>query len=164
MADWYYTSGGQRQGPVPESQLRQMVAAGQVGPNELVWTQGMAQWSPASTALQQPGQVPVPSGPGAPPSAYPSGPSMIPGAMPSDIGSKKLAAGLCGILIGTLGVHKFVLGLTTPGLVMLLVTVLTCGIGGMVMWPIGVIEGILYLTKSDEEFYQRYIVEQQGWF
>jgi TM2 domain-containing membrane protein YozV len=78
--------------------------------------------------------------------------------------SKKVAAGVCGILIGGLGIHKFILGLTTPGLIMLLVTLLTCGIGGIVMGPIGLIEGIIYLTKSDEEFYQTYIVGKKAWF
>jgi hypothetical protein len=47
---------------------------------------------------------------------------------------------------------------------MLLVTVLTCGIGGAVMGLIGLIEGIIYLTKSDEEFYQLYAVDKKGWF
>jgi hypothetical protein len=32
------------------------------------------------------------------------------------------------------------------------------------MGPIGLIEGILYLTKSDEDFYQAYAVEKRGWF
>jgi TM2 domain-containing membrane protein YozV len=81
-----------------------------------------------------------------------------------DFAGKKIAAGICGILIGSLGIHKFILGLTGPGIIMLLVTVLTCGIGGIVMSIIGLIEGILYLTKSDEEFYQLYAVEKKGWF
>jgi TM2 domain-containing membrane protein YozV len=87
-----------------------------------------------------------------------------PSQIPADVSGKRLAAGICGILIGGLGIHKFVLGLTTPGIIMLLVTILTCGIGGIIMGPIGLIEGILYLVKSDEEFYQRYMVEKQGWF
>lgn len=78
--------------------------------------------------------------------------------------NKKIAAGICGILLGSLGVHKFILGMTTPGLIMLLVTVLTLGFGGAVMGLIGIIEGILYLTKSDEEFYQLYGVQKKGWF
>lgn len=82
----------------------------------------------------------------------------------TDFAGKKVAAGICGILIGSLGIHKFILGLTTPGLIMLLVTVLTCGVGGVVMGLIGLIEGIIYLTKSDEEFYRIYGVEKKGWF
>ena len=82
-----------------------------------------------------------------------------------DFAGKKIAAGICGILIGALGIHKFILGLTTPGIIMLLlVSILTCGQGAMVMGVIGLIEGILYLTKSDEEFYQIYAVEKRGWF
>jgi TM2 domain-containing membrane protein YozV len=77
---------------------------------------------------------------------------------------KKVAAGVCGILLGALGVHKFILGLTTPGVIMLLATVLTLGFGGILMGLIGLIEGIIYLTKSDDEFYRLYAVEKKGWF
>jgi TM2 domain-containing membrane protein YozV len=78
--------------------------------------------------------------------------------------SKKLAAGLCGILLGGFGVHKFILGYNTPGLIMLLVSLLTCLTLYPVMGIIGLIEGIIYLTKSDEDFYQTYIVNKKEWF
>jgi len=81
-----------------------------------------------------------------------------------EVGSTKLAAGICAILLGSLGIHKFILGLTEAGIVMLLVTLLTCGVGFVVMWVIGIVEGIIYLTRSDEEFYQTYLVEKKGWF
>ena len=71
---------------------------------------------------------------------------------------------MCGILLGGLGIHKFILGMQTPGIVMLLVTILTCGFGGIIMGPIGLIEGIIYLTKSEQEFYQLYVVEKKEWF
>jgi hypothetical protein len=45
----------------------------------------------------------------------------------------------------------------------LLVTLLACGVDGVVMGVIGLIEGIVYLTKSDEDFYRIYGVEKQGW-
>jgi TM2 domain-containing membrane protein YozV len=78
--------------------------------------------------------------------------------VPSDVGNKKMVAGILGILLGSLGAHKFYLGMTTPGIIQLL---LGCtGIGGL----IGLIEGIMYLTKSDADFYQQYIVEKKGWF
>jgi hypothetical protein len=77
---------------------------------------------------------------------------------------KKVAAGILGILIGGLGIHKFVLGYKTEGLIMLLVTVLTCGFGGIIFGPIGLVEGILYLVKSDEEFVRTYIQNKRGWF
>ena len=47
---------------------------------------------------------------------------------------------------------------------MLLVTILTCGIGGVAMSIIGLIEGIIYLTKDDQEFATTYITNKKGWF
>jgi len=78
--------------------------------------------------------------------------------------AKKVAAGVCGILLGALGIHKFILGQTTPALIMLGVTVLTCGFGGAVMGIIGLVEGILYLTKTDDEFWELYGVQKKAWF
>jgi len=82
----------------------------------------------------------------------------------NDVAGKKIAAGICGILIGALGIHKFILGYNSAGLIMLLVSVLTCGIGAIPMTIIGLIEGIIYLTKSDQEFQQQYGNNQKPWF
>jgi len=78
--------------------------------------------------------------------------------------SKKIPAGILGILLGTLGIHKFILGYTKQGVIMLLVTLLTFGFGAAIMQIIGLIEGILYLTKSDEEFINTYQTGRKGWF
>lgn len=77
---------------------------------------------------------------------------------------KKIVAGILGILLGALGIHKFYLGYTKEGVIMLLVSVLTLGFGGFVMGVIGLIEGILYLTKPDEEFVATYVTGKKGWF
>lgn len=74
--------------------------------------------------------------------------------------NKKLIAGILAILIGSLGIHKFILGYTKEGIIQIVISVFTCGIGGI----IGLIEGIIYLTKSDEEFYQTYQVNKRPWF
>jgi len=84
--------------------------------------------------------------------------SSVPGA------DKKIAAGICGILLGALGVHKFILGYTKEGVIMLLVSVLTMGMLAWVVGVIGLIEGILYLTKPDEEFAATYVSGRKGWF
>lgn len=76
----------------------------------------------------------------------------------------RLACGICGILLGWLGIHKFILGMTTPALIMLLVSLLTCGLGYPVMHIIGIVEGIIYLTKTDEEFHEIYEVGKKEWF
>lgn len=77
---------------------------------------------------------------------------------------KKVSAGICGILLGSLGIHKFILGYKNEGLIMLLVTVLTCGIAGIIMGTVGLVEGIIYLTKSDEDFVRTYIQNRRPWF
>ncbi len=75
--------------------------------------------------------------------------------------NKKVLAGLMGILFGWLGIHKFVLGYTQEGIITLVICVCTCG---TVSSLIGLIEGIIYLTKSDEEFYNTYQANKKGWF
>jgi TM2 domain-containing membrane protein YozV len=74
--------------------------------------------------------------------------------------SKKLICGLLGILLGWTGAHKFVLGYTVPGIIILVASIFTCGGAGL----IGLIEGIIYLTKSDEDFIQTYQVGKKEWF
>lgn len=76
----------------------------------------------------------------------------------------KLAAGLLGIFLGSLGIHKFYLGYQKEAIIMLLVSLLTCGIGASVMSIIGLVEGIMYLVKSDEEFEATYVQNKKAWF
>jgi TM2 domain-containing membrane protein YozV len=77
---------------------------------------------------------------------------------------KKLAAGICGILLGALGIHKFILGYNKEGVIMLLVSILSCGFLAWAMSICGIIEGIMYLTKSDEDFVRIYVTGKKGWF
>ena len=82
--------------------------------------------------------------------------------------SKKIPAGILGILLGSLGIHKFILGYNTAGIIMLVITIgggiVTCGIASGVMGVIGLIEGIIYLTKSDEDFINTYVRNKRTWF
>ncbi|WP_422090077.1 TM2 domain-containing protein [Tenacibaculum ovolyticum] len=86
--------------------------------------------------------------------------------------SKRVLAGVLAILLGGFGVHKFILGYTKEGVIMLgatlLCVVLMCVLIGAFLiyipWIIGLVEGIIYLTKSDEEFIETYQVNQKGWF
>jgi TM2 domain-containing membrane protein YozV len=78
--------------------------------------------------------------------------------------SKRVVAGILAILLGPFGVHKFILGYTTQGIIMLAITVVTCGIGAAVTSIIGLIEGVVYLTKSDEEFIYTYQTNKKEWF
>ena len=56
----------------------------------------------------------------------------------------KMVAGLLGIFLGGFGVHNFYLGNTNKGIIQIVVTLLTCGIGAI--W--GTIEGILILVGN----------------
>ena len=94
-------------------------------------------------------------------------PPFIPGQ------SNRVLAGVLGIFLGAFGVHKFVAGLTTGGVIMLCITLgsvfvakLCCFLifSPMVMAIIGVVEGIMYLCCTDEEFYVKYTVQKQQWF
>jgi TM2 domain-containing membrane protein YozV len=106
---------------------------------------------------------------------YQGNAQQVPGA------DKKMIAGILGIAMGVLGlgfgVHKFILGYKNEGLIMLAayfvpiaLTIVSCGILfpllfiTMIPGIIGIIEGIIYLTKSDEEFVQTYIVNKKPWF
>ncbi|MCT4697712.1 MULTISPECIES: TM2 domain-containing protein [Tenacibaculum] len=86
--------------------------------------------------------------------------------------SKRILAGILAIVLGGFGVHKFILGYTKEGLIMLggtlLSIVLMCIIIGAFLvyipWIIGLVEGIMYLTKTDEEFVETYQNNKKAWF
>lgn len=74
--------------------------------------------------------------------------------------NKKVLAGVLALIFGYLGVHKFVLGYTKEGIIQLILSGVSCGVAGIIPF----IEGIIYLTKSDEDFYQTYQINKRGWF
>lgn len=78
-----------------------------------------------------------------------------------------VAAGLLAIFFGALGIHKFYLGYNTQGFIMLALSVfgiLTFGIVSTIVWLIAIIEGIIYLVKSQSEFEQIYVYQKREWF
>ncbi|MBN3457861.1 TM2 domain-containing protein [Mycobacterium sp. DSM 3803] len=66
------------------------------------------------------------------------------GQQPDAVQKSKVVAGILGILLGSIGIHNFYLGKTGRGIVQIIVTVVTFGIGGI--W--GFIEGILILVSK----------------
>jgi TM2 domain-containing membrane protein YozV len=63
----------------------------------------------------------------------------------------RIAAGVLALLLGGLGIHKFYLG--EPGLG--IIYLLFCWTA--IPLIVGIIEGIIYLTTSDEAFQRRYV-------
>ncbi len=152
-------SDGREYGPVTTEQLRQWIATGRANLQTKAQPEGGTDWRPLAEFPEFAGAA---AAPGLPPL---TGQAVVDQEqMLKNRASNKLAAGICGILIGGLGIHKFVLGYTTEGVIMLLSSVLTCGIGYGIMHIIGIIEGIMYLTKSDEEFVRTYVDGRKGWF
>ena len=80
----------------------------------------------------------------------------------------KVAAALLAFFFGGLGIHKFYLGYTGAGVVMLLVSIIgglcTWGIATVVIELIALIEGIIYLVKPDDEFEEIYVIGKRTWF
>lgn len=75
----------------------------------------------------------------------------------------RTTAGLFALLLGTVGAHKFYLGHTGLG-ILFLAGLLLCGVGLIATIPISLIEGIIYLTKSDAEFEEVYVKGRKAFF
>lgn len=85
----------------------------------------------------------------------------------------RTTAGILAILFGGIGVHKFYLGRTNPGIIMAVVWVVCfCSsfvfilpfFGVIALSIIGLVEGIIMLGKSDAQFQQEYVIGQKDWF
>ncbi len=72
----------------------------------------------------------------------------------------RMIAGLLAVFLGTLGIHHFYLDRPDRGLIYLVVSLaggfVTCGLAAVVIAAISLVEGILYMMKSDEEFQRRH--------
>lgn len=86
--------------------------------------------------------------------------------------NKRVLVGVMAIILGSIGVHKFILGYNNEGIALLVLSIISyltfcIIIGAFLVWIpilIGIIEGIVYLSKTDNEFYQTYQVNKRAWF
>jgi len=157
---------GKQYGPVAGEQLRQWIREGRANSASQVQAVGASEWNALGTLTEFADAFSA--GTVAPPSVVP------PAMNVSARASNKIAAGICGILLGSLGVHKFILGYSNAGGIMLAASLggfvlgfFTCGItflASTAMSIIGLIEGIIYLTKTDEEFVRIYVDGRKEWF
>ena len=156
---------GRQYGPVSADQIRQWIREGRANANTQVQAAGDPDWKTIASVPELADALAALS---APPTMAPP---LTGGA---NRASNKIAAGLCGILLGGLGVHKFILGYTNAGIIMLagtlggtVLSIVTCGITffiPMAIYVIGLVEGIIYLSKSDEEFVRLYVDGRREWF
>lgn len=79
-----------------------------------------------------------------------------------------VVAALLAIFLGFLGMHKFYLGYYQTGFVMMAISVVgsifTLGLASAVMGVIAIIEGFIYLSKSQSEFDRIYVSGRKDWF
>ena len=136
-----------------------------------VW--GQTYWQANGQAYQQPGgqAYQQSQGPWQANQAYsqPYGqPYQQPYAQAAPNTKDHVVAGLLAIFLGSLGIHKFYLGYNTPGFIMLAVTIVgsifSLGLAGLAMVVISIVEGVLYLSKSQTEFEQIYVFNKKEWF
>jgi TM2 domain-containing membrane protein YozV len=83
------------------------------------------------------------------------------------VSSTKVAAALLAFFFGAFGVHKFYLGYNRQGVIMLLTFLfgfILLGLPSIAIGIIAFIEFILYITKSDADFDQTYVIGQRPWF
>jgi TM2 domain-containing membrane protein YozV len=144
---------GQQYGLVGAEEIRRWIAENRVNAQTLVQTEGAQEWKALGSLPEFAAELKT-----VPPQIAPLSSPVAARA------SSKIPAGICGILLGSLGIHKFILGYTGAGVILLLVTVLSCGLLGAVTHLIGLIEGIIYLCKSDEEFVRTYVDGRKEWF
>lgn len=132
-------------------------SAGAAQPGQPYTQPGYAQPQPGQQSYTAPGYAPQQS------YAQPYvQPTVVPGAK-----KDRIVAGLLAIFLGWLGIHKFYLGFTAPGVIYLVISLVGLIFGGvptLVMAVLAIIEGIMYLTKSNYDFYQLYEVQQKEWF
>jgi TM2 domain-containing membrane protein YozV len=154
---------GRQYGPVSADEIRRWLVENRVNSQTPAQAEGASEWKPLGT-FSEFASVAKP----APPPIMPSP------AAGASRAANRIPAGICGILLGGFGVHKFILGYTATGGVMLAVTLcsffggfVTCGL----LWPayfimhlIGLIEGIIYLCKPDDEFVRTYVDGRKEWF
>lgn len=145
---------GQQYGPIPAEQIRRWLGENRVNPQTLAQLEGTQEWKPLVSFAEFTADF-------KPPPSFSAAPPPMTGHPKA---GSKIAAGIFGILLGSLGIHKFILGYTGAGLVMLLVTLLTCFVAWPITHLIGLIEGIIYLTKSDAEFVKTYVENRREWF
>ena len=167
---WYYTFRGQQQtAAIPESALINLIATGQVGADDHVWCETMATWDvvsrvPRLATFALPSTL-APLGTGSQP-GWPVTHRTASAAADSleyqAFVGKKTGAGILALFVGCFGVHKFMLGLTTGGLTMLILCVLIFPIPLLSM--VSFIEAVIYLSKADDKFYQDYAVQKKQWF
>ncbi len=81
--------------------------------------------------------------------------------------NRKVLAGVTAILLGGFGVHKFILGYYKQGIILLILTlcinIFGLGFFGLIVWFFSLTEGVIYLSKTNDEFFKTYQENKKYW-
>ena len=143
---WYYELNSDRIGPVDEATMRSLIANRTISIDTLVWTNGMANWTPLQQTQLAAGLPVPPPTPYAAPAAPPY--NQVPASHHPEA-KDRVAYVLLAIFLGELGIHNFYAGYTNRAVIQLvacivgipIVAIMTCGIGlilyaGLWIWNI----------------------------
>lgn len=85
---------------------------------------------------------------------------------PTASGKSKIIAAVLAFFLGNFGAHKFYLGMNKVGVIYLLVSILGSFIfvGPVIIWVLCIIDLVLYLRCTDEEFERVYAQGKKEWF
>ncbi len=131
---WYYELNSDRIGPVDEATMRSLIANRTISIETLVWTNGMANWTPLQQTQLAAG-LPV-----TPPSPHPTPATSQHHSAPTQHhpeAKDRVAYVLLAIFLGELGIHNFYAGYTNRAVLQLvacmvgipIIAIMTCGIG-----------------------------------
>ncbi len=156
--NYFISRAGQQYGPYTLDEVQRYFSSGNILATDLARSEAMEQWAPVSQIIGN-----IPSQPVAPPPGYAQPPAYVQQqpqtalyAQPVPPNYKppksRLAFILLGIFLGGLGIHNFYAGYTGKGLAQLLISVLTCGLGSIVVWVWVIIE-LCTVDKDSENVY-----------
>ena len=151
MSKWYILYNNQQIGPM----TRENLMAYNPSPSSMIWCEGMPQWQPLYTI---PELMEMLNGTMHQSHHVNPTPGVVPPGMPLNQASykNKTTAGILAILLGGLGIQYFYLGKVWAGILTIVISLISCGI-----WPIlMLIQGILMLTMTQEEFDRKFVYNQ----
>jgi len=77
------------------------------------------------------------------------------------VGAVALVLGVIGL--GWIGAHKIMMGYTKQAIIMIVVSIVTCGVGAVIFSIISIIEGIILLTKTNQAYQSEYSDGRRPW-
>lgn len=131
---WYYQQGQNRIGPVDEAMIRNLLVSQILNVNSLVWKEGMPAWVPVHQTTLATGLVLPP-----PP---------LPGTV-NTVAKDRVIYVLLAVFLGSLGIHNFFAGYKRNAIIQLIITLVTCGFAGIVIWIWAVIEACTVTKDAD---------------